>query len=209
MELDELKKSWNALDNKLEQHPLLNEKEMNDLIAAGRKQTRQGLRRLSLVQGISLCIGIILFAVLILAWLFVPDFLTGQGKPSQRIFVLLAFLIASLLIGVIWDWKTFQWVKSIEIDRMSVVEVSRRMTIFRKRLKQEIIAVCVWVVVFNALNFWVMGYHLASPATQAVVIALLAVADALIIYLFYKKVIYKHLNDIHKNIEELKDICTE
>ena len=57
--------------------------------------------------------------------------------------------------------------------------------------------------------FWVMGYHQAPPATQVLVIALLAAADILIIYILYKKVMFKYINDIRKNIEELKDICTE
>ena len=64
-------------------------------------------------------------------------------------------------------------------------------------------------MLFNAFNYWVMEYHLASAGTQAVLITFFVVIDALIIYILYKKVIYKYLNDIKKNIEELKDICTE
>ena len=76
-------------------------------------------------------------------------------------------------------------------------------------MRNEVIGACFWVVIFNAINFWVMGYHQAPPATQVLVIALLAAADILIIYILYKKVMFKYINDIRKNIEELKDICTE
>lgn len=92
---------------------------------------------------------------------------------------------------------------------MSVSEVSRRMTIFRQWTKYEVIAISAWIVLFNALNYWVMEYHLASPGLQAALITLFVVFDALIIYILYKKIIYKHLNNIKTNIEELKDICTE
>ena len=64
-------------------------------------------------------------------------------------------------------------------------------------------------ILFNILNYWVMEYHLAPASVQALLITLFVVFDALIIYILYKKVIYKHLDNIKKNIEELKDICTE
>ena len=55
--------------------------------------------------------------------------------------------------------------------------------------------------------FITTGGTIAS--VQALLITLFVVFDALIIYILYKKVIYKHLDNIKKNIEELKDICTE
>ena len=54
-----------------------------------------------------------------------------------------------------------------------------------------------------------MEYHLAPAGVQVMLITLFVLFDVLIIYILYKKVIYKHLDNIKKNIEELKDICTE
>ena len=48
-----------------------------------------------------------------------------------------------------------------------------------------------------------------SLGVQDIQITLFVEIDSLIIYILYKKVIYKHLDNIKKNIEELKDICTE
>ena len=86
---------------------------------------------------------------------------------------------------------------------MPVAIVSKRMASFRRWTRYEIIAITVWVIIFNVLNYWVMGYYKAS------LIAFFVLCDVAIIYLLYKKVAYKHLNDIKKNIEELEDICTE
>ena len=105
--------------------------------------------------------------------------------------------------------KTYRWNKQTHIDEMSVAEVSRRMTTFRQWTRNEIIALCIWVVVFNAFNYWVMGYHLKSIGTQVVIISAFTAIDILIICILYKKGIYQHLDNIKKNIEELKDICTE
>lgn len=209
MELDELKKSWNAWDDQLGQHPLVNEQEMEQLIDAGKADTHRKLKRLNLWQRISLYVGLGMFLLLIPACLWAPEWMTDEKGLRQKIILLLVFLAVSVIGGLVWDWRTYRWLRSIHIDRMSVVEVSRRMTNFRQRMRNEVIGACIWLVVFNALNFWVMGYHQAPPVTQALVIALLLVVNGLIVYLLYKKGIYKHINDIHKNIEELKDLCTE
>ena len=69
--------------------------------------------------------------------------------------------------------------------------------------------VALLLSLITGVNYWVMEYHLMSVGVQAILITLFVVFDALIIYILYKKVIYKHLDNIKKNIEELKDICTE
>lgn len=209
MELDELKKSWHVVDTQLDKKALVNEQEMAKLISIGKANTQRDLGRLNLIQRISLYVGGGLLLLLIPAWILAPDFMESQSNLTRKVIVLLTFLAISLIAGLLWDWKTFQSLKSIRIDEMSIVEVSRRMNVFQRHMRCETIAASVWVVLFNALNFWVMGYHQASPTTQALVIALLLMADILIIYILYKKVMYRYINNIRKNIEELKDICTE
>ncbi|MCL1617318.1 hypothetical protein M3090_13055 [Bacteroides sp. ET71] len=209
MELDELKKSWNVVDTQLDKKALVDEQEMAKLISSGKANTQKQLGHLSLIQRISLCVGGGLLLLLIPAWIWAPDFMESQSHLTRKVIILLTFLAISLIAGLLWDWKTFQHLKSIRIDEMSIVEVSRRMNIFQRHMRYETIAAGIWIVLFNALYFWVMGYHQAPPSTQALVIALLLAADILIIYILYKKVMYKYINDIRKNIEELKDICTE
>ena len=177
MELDELKKSWNALNEQLQK----------ELIAGYKANTRKSLGRLVVIQRFSIGIGTICLATLLLIWLLLPTFGFNE-QLQEKIVPFLGFIAISILAGMWWDWKTYRWNKNTHIEEMSVAEVSRRMTTFRH---------------------WVMEYHLMSVGVQAILITLFVVFDALIIYILYKKVIYKHLDNIKKNIEELKDICTE
>ena len=108
-----------------------------------------------------------------------------------------------------WDWKTYLWNKNTHIDEMSVAEVSRRMTRFRNWTRYEIWAVATWTVIFTILFFWIMDYYTLPLMIQAVLLGCYIILDALLIYFIYKKVVYKHLDSIKKNIEELKDICNE
>ncbi len=77
---------------------------------------------------------------------------------------------------------------------MPVAIVSKRMASFRRWTRYEIIAISVWVIVFNVLNYWVMGYYKASFRRSGHFDCILFVlCDIAIIYLLYKKVAYKFL----------------
>lgn len=208
MELDELKKSWNALNEQLQKEPIADEQQITELIAGYKANTRKSLGRLVVIQRFSIGIGTICLATLLLIWLLLPTFGFNE-QLQEKIVPFLGFIAISILAGMWWDWKTYRWNKNTHIEEMSVAEVSRRMTTFRQWTKYEVMGISIWIILFNILNYWVMEYHLMSVGVQAILITLFVVFDALIIYILYKKVIYKHLDNIKKNIEELKDICTE
>lgn len=208
MELDELKKSWNALNEQLQKEPIADEKQITELIAGYKANTRKSLGRLVVIQRFSIGIGTICLATLLLIWLLLPTFGFNE-QLQEKIVPFLGFIAISILAGMWWDWKTYRWNKNTHIEEMSVAEVSRRMTTFRQWTKYEVMGISIWIILFNILNYWVMEYHLMSVDVQAILITLFVVFDTLIIYILYKKVIYKHLDNIKKNIEELKDICTE
>ena len=208
MELDELKKSWNALNEQLQKEPIADEQQITELIAGYKANTRKSLGRLVVIQRFSIGIGTICLATLLLIWLLLPTFGFNE-QLQEKIVPFLGFIAISILAGMWWDWKTYRWNKNTHIEEMSVAEVSRRMTTFRQWTKYEVMGISIWIILFNILNYWVMEYHLMSVGVQAILICAVVVFDALIIYILYKKVIYKHLDNIKKNIEELKDICTE
>ena len=64
MELDELKKSWNALDAQLQKEPIADEKQIKELIANYKTNTRHSLGRLVILQRFSLGTGAVLTAYL-------------------------------------------------------------------------------------------------------------------------------------------------
>ena len=50
MELDELKKSWNALNEQLQKEPIADEQQITELIAGYKANTRKSLGRLVVIQ---------------------------------------------------------------------------------------------------------------------------------------------------------------
>ena len=74
MELDELKKSWNALDAQLQKEPIADEQQIKELIANYKTNTRHSLGRLVFLQRFSLGIGAVGLAIILLIWLLLPTF---------------------------------------------------------------------------------------------------------------------------------------
>ncbi len=208
MELDELKKSWNALDAQLQKEPIVDEQQIKELIANYKTNTRHSLGRLVFLQRFSLGIGAVGLAIILLIWLLLPTF--GFNEHLQnKIAIFLAFITVTILGGMWWDWKTYLWNKNTLVDEMPVAEVSRRMSTFRYWTHYEVWAVAIWTIVFTALFYWVMDYYMLPLGVQAVLLICYIIWDVILIYFIYKRLIYKHLDNIKKNIEELKDICTE
>lgn len=208
MELDELKKSWHSLDEHLQKEPIANEDQIVELIAKQKANARKNLGRLTGWQRFSISIGIVALAILLIACLL-PSVFHVNEEYQPKINSLILFVAVSLLGGIWWDYKTYRWMKHTHIDEMPVMIVSKRMITLRRWTKYEVIAISVWIILFNILNYWAMGYYMGSVTFQAIVITIFIVCDTAIIYFLYKRVVYKYLNDIKKNIEDLEDICND
>ena len=115
MELDELKKSWNALDAQLQKEPIADEQQIKELIANYKTNTRHSLGRLVFLQRFSLGIGAVGLAIILLIWLLLPTF--GFNEHLQnKIAIFLAFITVTILGGMWWDWKTYLWNKNTLVD---------------------------------------------------------------------------------------------
>ncbi len=208
MELDELKQSWNKLNQQLEKDTVADESQIANLINKYKANANKSLKRLTGWQRLSISIGFVGLFVLLIVCLLPSVFHIGEEYQS-KINILIIFFAVSLIIGISWDYQNYVSIKNIHIDIMPVAEVSKRMSAFRRWMKYEVIAISIWIILFNILNYWVMDYYLESAATQILLISFFILCDAVIIYFLYKKIAYKHLNKIKKNIEDLEDICTE
>lgn len=145
MELDELKKSWNALNEQLQKEPIADEQQITELIAGYKANTRKSLGRLVVIQRFSIGIGTICLATLLLIWLLLPTFGFNE-QLQEKIVPFLGFIAISILAGMWWDWKTYRWNKKTHIEEMSVAEVSRRMTTFRQWTKYEVMGISIWII---------------------------------------------------------------
>lgn len=208
MELEELKKSWKALDEQLPRHPIADEKQLAELIERYKNEAGRGLRKLLGLQRFSLWLGCGMAAIFLLVGI-VGCLYIEHSTVRQQLISMLVFVLCSLLLACAWDYKTFRWIRGTQVDVMPVAKVSLRMVKLRSWMRFEVLFVTLWCIIFTVFNWWVIDGFDRSLQVQAFYFSLCFVLDAIIIGYFYKKMVYKHLNNIRNNIKELEDVCSE
>ncbi|WP_321332473.1 hypothetical protein [uncultured Bacteroides sp.] len=205
MELDDLKKSWNALDEQLQKDELIDEDKLTQLIIKYKNGARNSIGRITSWQKFSIGAGIVTIAVILLLWCVLPSFIS-DANIQKRSTILCLFLGITLIAGIGWDLKTYRWIRDTKVDEMPVIIVAERMNRFRRWMKYEIIAISLWTVAFTALYYWMTELYKHSTESQLIIISSLVLIDVVIICFIYKKLIYNHLNEVNKNTNELKEL---
>lgn len=207
-ELEDLKKSWDALDKQLQKTPLTDDKWIIGLIRRKKEEATDNLQKLARLNRLSLWIGGAAIAIIVAVWKLLPA-LGASAETEQRFLPLLAFLAASIAIGLLWDNQTYKQMKDIRIDEMTVLEVTRRFVTLQRWTRAEVIIFSLWGAAFFTIYYRVMDFHLLGGAAQTCIIIGFIALYAVILYILYKKQVFKYLRHIQKNLKDLRELCTE
>lgn len=205
MELNELKKSWNKLNEHLEQTQLVDEKALSLLITQYTTQTKGHLNKIAGLGKVSVLLGGG-FIVLLLVLCIVLPYSNLPREIMERIVANGIFFGITLIGGLLWDLKTYYWIRNTRIEEMPVVKVITRINRFRSWMKYEIIALSIWLIPLMFLTYYTFELYNLPFAAQAVAIGIWIITFPLIIYYIYKKQIYDNLQEIKKNLDELKEL---
>lgn len=207
MELDELKKSWQTLDKKLESVPVTDTERLTELMTDNRLGANQGLRRLIRTHQWSLYGGgSVILLMLVAGYLYArqkPDF------PSLRTHLLLDFFALGGAMAIFWDHYTYRFLRAIRIAEMTVVEVSRRMASYRRFVYYELWALTVWTLMFNAIGYWTYGWYRLPCLAQWIIVGFILVCDVLFIGWFYHKIIFKPLKQTEHHLKQMEELCNK
>ena len=208
MELEDLKKSWQTLDEHLQKQDITTEEQVARLIACYKQKTKRRLGSLMSLQRASLCIGLLILIAIGTICLLLPSWIEDTDTRTKLQAVLI-FLAITLIGGGGWDWRTYRYMQQIRVDLLPIAEVSRRIVRLRLWTRQEVTAISLWVLLFGGIYYWAMEFYHLPALIQAVIVGVFILFEAAVIWLLYQHLIYKNLNQIKKDIEDLKDICTE
>jgi len=204
MELDDLKKSWSVLDKQLQKENIVDEKQITELIAKYQSGAKKGISYLTDFQKTSLYIGVG-FILLIIFVLFTGDTVLKDLMMTVKGIVMVVFISLTLVLGFLWDMRTYRFCRKIKVAEMSTLEVIERMNTFRKWMNVEFKIVPFWIVAFFGLFYWLQDYYMQPLLSQLVFIITSFAAIGLFMFSIYKKV-FKHLNEVKKNLDELKEL---
>jgi len=207
MELDDLKKSWSMLDKQLQKEDIVNEKQISELIAKYQANAKKELNKIQDFQKTSLIAGVsfLLFMAIVI---MVDTSFFRELKFTAKVISMAIFALLTIIFGFWWDIKTYRFSRNTKVAEMSTVEVMERMNTFRKWAILEFRIIPFWALAFFGLFFWLRDYHTQPLVSQLAFFCFTVVVITLTMVFVYKKM-FKHLNEIKKNLEELKELENE
>lgn len=197
MELDDLKKSWEILDKRLKKNELIDEQTLNKLINEHTRQTRNSMDKMLLYGRTTLVLG--LFVTIGLGfYLFTTD-------CNIKGYHLWLYLWLILCLGMIWDGIGYFYLRSIDIERMPLVQVVKKITAYNRNFMIECYVATIFIL--SAIFIQAASINLLnlSLAIKIVFISVWLIG-CLAAYWIIKKLYYDKLKDIKRNLAELKEL---
>ena len=190
MELEELKKSWNALDEHLKDKAFIKEEELEMLI----RYADNGIHVIA-----SLNIKLILISLPILI-LFLAEVLLHNRLNPIYIIIIFAWIPA-----LCWDIVTTRYLQRTQIDEMPLVEVISRVNrIHRWTIRERLIAIA-FLLVLAVLSFIYWQVWQYGIGMIAFFILLWGGGLGLILWIYRKKFLNR-IHEIKKNLSELNEL---
>ena len=190
MELEELKKSWNALDEHLKDKEFIKEEELEKLI----RHADTGIPAIA-----SLNIKLILISLPILI-LFLAEVLLHNRLNPIYIIIIFAWIPA-----LCWDIVTTRFLQRTQIDEMPLVEVISRVNrIHRWTIRERLIAIA-FLLVLAVLSFIYWQVWQYGIGMIAFFILLWGGGLGLILWIYRKKFLNR-IHEIKKNLSELNEL---
>lgn len=190
MELDELKKSWNALDEHLKDKKLIGDEDITRLI----KHATESIDKMSLFNQKLRIISYSILALLTLIFIY--------NKIMPDIYFQIIFVALIPAIG--WDMFSARFLTRTRIDVMPLITViSRFNRIHRWMIRERIIGIGFMLVL---AGFFFVHRQVWQDGTGMMVFffTLWAVGCSIPLWVYRKNL--ERLREIKKNLDELKEL---
>lgn len=193
MELDELKKSWNALNEHLKDKELVKNEDITKLIAHANKNVNELSRFNKKLRILSL------FIIAFILFVFIYD------GVSPTVYYQITLWAVVPALG--WDLFTGRFLSQTKVDEMSPVTVISRLNRIHRWVICERIIGIGFMVLMAGFSF--VGQKVWLNGTGMIIFFLTLWAAGFSIFLWVYQKNLKHLRDIKKNLDEIKELKNE
>ncbi|MBK5720470.1 hypothetical protein JGH11_06260 [Dysgonomonas sp. Marseille-P4677] len=183
MDLDNIKKTWQETNLK----PTINEDKIRKMIS---NKGKSAFRRLLFHEKLGLFILII----------FIPiGYFVLERHTSMRVIYLI-----TTLSGIVWQLYKINRLKKVDLQLMTITQVSKHIHWYRTAILKEISFGVVWFILF----FILLGYLDISENTDHLLRRIVALSIVIVVGLVFVLLTYRllYLNNIKKLQASIKEI---
>lgn len=191
MELEDLKKSWNALDEQLKSQKFVKDEDICRLI----QNTGKNISAIGQMNRRALAIAIPLLLLSTIGY-----FREGLFYDP---FYIMVFILA--LPALCWDLFCLHYLKKTNIEEMPLVKVIARLNRFHSWMIGERVAGIAFVLILAAVFFYDRHVWQASTGVIIFFFVFWGLCFGFILWIYQKKIMTR-IKDIKKNLSELKEL---
>lgn len=197
MELDELQKSWEVLDNRLKKNELIDEHTLSKLISERTKQTHSSMNKILLYAKTTLILGFLALIGL--------GFYLITGNHNDKEFYLWLFIWIMLCIGMVWDSMGYMYLRSINIEKMPLVTVIKKMTAYHRNFIIECFVaafffISAFLIQAICINLFTLNF------VSILIFSIVWIAGCITAIWIIKSLFYDKLRNIKRNLAELREL---
>lgn len=199
MEIDELKNTWVALDERLKQNESLNTRIVKDMLETKSNKSLSRILRIEVF-------GAVVLLIIAPITLFLSDAKFNKSDITiWSIFLLSMFFYCLLNFG----WQVFKIYNLMKIDLSTVVSDNIRIiNKYNIWIEREKLVMCIVIPLLGFLCAYMYAQFNANLFLW-VFLTCVFIFATLATYYQYKKVYEKNINSILKSLDELKELDEE
>lgn len=189
MELDDLKKSWNAWDDRLKDKEIIKDEEINGLIA----HARSGIDRAGRFNRKLRYVALGVLALVAVAFMY------GTLLPA----VYFQLLFALCIPAACWDLYTTRYLANTQIEEMPLVTVIARINRYHRWLIGEQIGGILFITMIA--TFFFLRKHIWQHLGGTIIyLVIWGIALCAILWIYRSHI--GRIKEIKKNLAELKEL---
>lgn len=198
MELEELKKTWSALDEKLEENNRLNEKIISEMIE---KKASKSLNKLIFWDEFTLIFSLLLIPLLVYL------ITTFHGK---LVFwdIAMIYLLINLIVGVVWFFIKIKGLMKININE-NVSNNIYHLNKYNIQIRKEKFYTNYILGAPAAILFTLTYGEAKASLWMWVFLVCMLILSSVVTYFSYKRFSQKNIDSIRESLEEIKDLREE
>lgn len=208
MDIDDLKKSWHAIDEKLDGKEVVSEHRLSDLMQTYKTKATKNLKKVKTLNALSIGMGLISIPAAIILCFFLPYIVSDPAYIPKAIGGI-AIFVAVMLLAIWWDAKTYRAINQIKVDEMPVIQVQKKISEFRMLIKYEVWMAGIFLFLSIGFSYWYFDIYTLSFIRQILFLGIGLSIAAIVLSLIYKKLIYGPLNEAQKNLKEISELEEE
>ncbi|NDW11914.1 hypothetical protein D0T50_03295 [Bacteroides sp. 214] len=196
MELDDLKKTWSALDKQLQDKELVTDQDLELVMKQKRENAKGGINAILRSSKNILALSLVMIAFIVFVRWYDGVFL------SEAYFWA---LVAIFPIAIGWSIFTMHYLRQTNIEEMPLTTVIERINKYNYWMSIDRISGTVILFAFVLISAFSLNVG-EGTVINPTVFATIWIVAFIFYFWFINKYTFKRLKDIRKNLNELKEL---